>query len=235
MLSATYKHHEEAAAIALNDDAARAEEKARHDGYQYSRVSRFFGRILIGLGNIVYGEGPSYIKFRALEIIARVPYHSWESAAYTLLTLFYSQEKKAIRLSRFSAFARHAQDNETMHVIVISHIAKKECAHSFMRTTLIPVFFAFMYFWAAYVLYLVHRRWALELNALFEDHAFEQYDRFITEWQAALKEKPVESDFLTFYGRVAPTQLDFFRLVRNDELMHRNRSLDQIALSGIRL
>lgn len=198
------------------------------DGYKVSFIPRLLGGFLVLCGNTVYGRKPSYLKFRAIEVIARVPYHSWSSAAYTLLTVFYSNEKKALELSNVSQFSRIAQDNETMHVVVISKLASEEQKVNFIVHTLMPMLFAFFYFWASYILYFINRRYSLELNYCFESHAFEQYDRFLKENEAALRAKPIESAFLSWYGRNPISQYDFFMGVRNDELIHRNLSIHAI-------
>lgn len=201
---------------------------ADSDHYQCAFVPRLLGGFLIWCGNVVYGRKPSYLKFRAVEVIARVPYHSWESAVYTLLTLFYMNEARALKYARVSKFARHAQDNETMHVVVISQLAKAEEKAGFLRHTLIPMVFAFLYFWASYWLYLLNPKYSFELNYLFEQHAYDQYGEFVAEREAKLKAKPCVSEFLTFYGRSCATQYDFFVSVRDDELIHRNHSIEEI-------
>jgi hypothetical protein len=226
------KHLEhEALVLKLNDsDAFEAYEKQYHN-HKVSFLPGFLGKFLVLSGNLVYGKKPSYQKFRAVEIIARVPYHSWTSAAYTLLTLFYSNEQKAIKLTEISRFARLAQDNETMHVVVISQIAKHEHPSSIITNTIIPVLFAFFYFWSAYLLYIINPKYALELNYLFEQHAFDQYSEFLKVYEEALKKKPVKSDFLKWYGRSFTNQYDFFKSVRNDELIHRNKSVEWVGLN----
>ncbi|MFM2374342.1 MAG: hypothetical protein RLZZ234_337, partial [Candidatus Parcubacteria bacterium] len=164
---------------ALNDPEVLARYKEVLDNYTPAWLPRFLGKVLVWCGNVVYGSEPSYLKFRAVEVIARVPYHSWASAAYTLLTLCYANEAKAIQLSGVAKYARLAQDNETMHVVVISHLAQKEGHAGFIRYTLIPMLFAFFYFWSSYILFLVKPRYSYELNYMFENHAFHQYDRFL--------------------------------------------------------
>lgn len=213
---------------ALNDPEALREYKMPLDGYRPSFVPRLLGRSLVWCGNTVYGKEPSYLKFRAVEVIARVPYHSWASSAYTLLTLFYSNEQKAMRLSDVARYARFAQDNETMHVVVISQLAKNEERAGFIRHTFIPMIFAFFYFWASYWLYLIDPRYSYELNYLFESHAFAQYSRFLETREEELKKKPIESEFLSWYGRYPRNQYEFFLSVRNDEIIHRNTSIEQI-------
>ncbi|MBX9765151.1 hypothetical protein K2X83_00745, partial [Patescibacteria group bacterium] len=118
-------HKAEELVLKLNDEQELAAFKAKYDGYKPGFVPRILGSLLVFCGNAVYGKKPSYLKFRAVEVIARVPYHSWESAAFTFLTMFFMNEKKAIALSNVAWFGRMASDNETMHVVVISQLAKK--------------------------------------------------------------------------------------------------------------
>lgn len=219
----------EALNAVLNDPAALEEYKKPYDTYKVSFLPRMLGLSLVWCGNVVYGKEPSYLKFRAVEVIARVPYHSWASSAYTLLTLFYSDEKKAMQLSRVAAYARLAQDNETMHVVVISQLARAEEKAGLLRHTAVPMIFAFFYFWWSYALYLINPRYSYELNYMFEGHAFAQYSRFLELHAEKLKHKPISSEFLQWYGRHPHSQYEFFRSVRNDEIIHRNMSIKEIG------
>lgn len=220
----------EALVQALNDDATRNEYAAPYDNYKPMLVPRILGWILVTAGNTVYGHRPSYGKFKAVEVIARIPYQSWEVAAYTILTGFYGDEARAIKLAKTSSFSRQAQDNETMHVVVITQITKKLKCTGFFRHTLIPLLFAFFYFWTIWLLYMVSRRAALELNYLFESHAYDQYSKFLHLHEARLKDTPIVSDFLTFYGRSCRSEYELFQSIRNDELIHRNRSIRELEL-----
>jgi ubiquinol oxidase len=216
----------------LNDPVLRREYARPFDSYHPSFVPSLLGWLLVASGNLVYGARPSYGKFRAIEVVARIPYQSWESAAYTLLSGFFGNEKHAVRLCKTTAFSRFAQDNETMHVVVISHLARTQKNIGWFRHTLLPILFSLFYFWAIYILYLVSHRAALELNYLFESHAYQQYSRFLEENEEELKHKPMMSDFLAFYGREAKSEYEFFEMVRNDELIHRNRSLKEFGYCG---
>lgn len=211
----------------LNAPDAFEAYKAPYDHYHVGPLAHFLGNVLVWSGNIAYGREPSYLKFRAIEVIARVPYHSWESALYTLLTFFYTDEGRAVRLLGLSRYARLAQDNETMHVVVISQLAKGERASVFTHS-IMPVLFAFFYFWSSYLLYLINRRASYELNYLFEHHALTQYERFLELYADTLRAKPVTSDFLVQYGRYPRSEYEFFLSVRNDELIHRNQSIAHI-------
>lgn len=214
----------------LNEAETLMQYRAPFDHTCISLLPRLFGSFLISCGNLVYGERPSYLKFRAIEVIARVPYHSWTSAIFTLFTLFYSDEARALKLSTLSRFAHLAADNETMHVVVVSALARMHERAGFFRHTLIPMLFAFLYFWVSYVLYLIYPRYALQINYLFENHAFEQYAEFLERCGSELAHRPIDSEFLSWYGRHPRSQFEFFRSVMNDELIHRNRSIREMEL-----
>lgn len=215
--------HDELLATLENPESLR-EYKASYDNYQVGVVPKILGTLLVTCGTLVYGREPSYGKFKAVEVIARIPYQSWEVASYTLLTLFYSDEQKALALSRVSRFSRVSQDNETMHVVVLSQLAKKYGQNGFFRYTLIPLLFSFGYAAASYLLYLVSPKSALQLNYLFEDHAFAQYSRFVEVHAEELKDRPILSDFLNFYGRHVKSEYELFVSIKNDEIIHRNAS-----------
>ncbi len=221
----------EALVAQLNDDAQLQAYKAPYDRYKPGFLPRLLGGFLVFCGNLVYGKEPSYLKFRAVEVIARVPYHSWASAAFTLMTMFYTDERRALKLSTIKEYGVFASDNETMHVVVISHLSRQEKWADPIRFTLIPMLFALFYFWMSYVLYLIKPRWSLETNYLFEQHAFESYSRFLETQGEELKKKPMESDYLDWYGRHPRSQYEFFMSVRNDEIIHRNRSIHEIGLN----
>ena len=212
----------------LNDPRLREDYARPYNNYKPGIVPRILAWCLVFFGNTVYGRKPNYGKFKAIEVIARLPYQSWEVATYTLLTAFYGNQKHAIRLAKTSAFSRMAQDNETMHVVVITAIAKKHGKVGPFRHMLIPLAFAFFYFWSIYILYMLSHRASLELNYLFELHAYRQYDEFLKNEETHLKQESLCSEFLEFYGREARSEYEFFESVRNDELIHRNRSIREI-------
>lgn len=212
----------------LNTPSELARTKSKYDKYPVSFLPKIMGWMLVHGGSLVYGRAPTYLKFRAVEVIARVPYHSWQAVGFVFLTLFYTNEARALSLAKTEDFARIAQDNETMHVVVISALAKQEQKSGFIRDTLIPLIFATFYFFSSVLLYIVCKRWSFELNYMFEQHAFDQYQLFLAQHEQELKKKPIHSAFLEWYGRHPANQYEFFLSVRNDELIHRNSSIEAI-------
>ncbi|MDA0208547.1 MAG: hypothetical protein O3B64_04080 [bacterium] len=185
-------------------------------------IPRMIAHVLFVLFRIFYGKQPSPLKFKAIEVLARIPYQSWESLVFVVLTVFFSNEQLAIRLGKLGRFASIAQENETMHVVVISHLARKQS--DLIRGVAIPAVSAFFYYWFCIVFALVSKKWALELNVLFENHAYYQYDTYLSAHAQNLKANTCSCDYLTFYGRNPKDLHEFFELVRNDELIHRNMS-----------
>jgi ubiquinol oxidase len=212
----------------LQDPTELAQYAAKCADFKPGLVARLLGSILVGAGNLVYGTKPSYEKFKAVEVIARIPYQSWEAVAYTYLTAFYGDEMHAIKLSKVLPFARHAQDNETMHVVLMSQLVKKYHRNKFIRHTLIPLVFSFFYYWAIWLLSMLDKRIAFELNFLFESHAYDQYTMFIEVEGERMKTAPIESAFLTYYGREAANEYDLFQSIRIDEIIHRNQSVQLV-------
>lgn len=219
----------------LDDEEQMRAYKTPYDNYRPAILPRVLGGFLVFCGNLVYGREPTYLKFRAVEVIARVPYHSWASAAFTLMTMFYTSEERTMKLSKIKDYAILASDNETMHVVVLSTLSRREKRAGIIRFTIIPMLFAFFYFWMSYILYLIKPRWSLETNYLFEQHAFDSYTRFLELHADDLKRKAVDSEYLGWYGRHPRNQYEFFRSVRNDEIIHRNRSIHEIGLNEGRL
>ncbi len=226
------KQHEELVASLTNPETLLEYERVC-DNLKVGLIPKLLGGFLVTMGNLVYGEKPSYGKFKAVEVIARIPYQSWEVASYMLLTMFYANEQRAIELSQTSRFGRSAQDNETMHVVVLSQLAKKYGEDSWFRHTFIPLAFSFFYFAASFLLYLFSPRAAFELNYLFESHAFEQYSRFLELQGEELKRKPVLIDFLEFYGRHVKSEYELFQSICADEIIHRNISARRAEAGGV--
>lgn len=212
----------------LNDEQFLKDYRHQYDNYHVALFPKMLGKLLVLCGNLVYGRKPSYLKFRSVEIIARVPYYSWSAASFTLMTMFFSSEEKALKYSEVARFSQFAQENETMHVVVVSHLAALEKKAGFIRYSLIPMGFAFFYYWMSYILYFINPKYSYQLNYMFESHAFDQYDKFLKIYEHELKQKPVHSKFLEWYGRYPRSQYDFFLSVRNDEIVHRNNSIEEI-------
>ncbi len=219
--------HHEKEARALQEPGFRGKMFDCYANAHVALVPRLLAWALFFAGDLCYGKAPSYKKFRAIEMIARIPYQTWEMYAYMVQTAYFSNEARAMALAEHSAFSRLAQDNETMHVVVISQLFQEAGEYKGkFYTVWIPLLLSVSYFFACAILHVLNKRWTYELNFLFETHAFLHYGEFLDQNEEMLKSKPVHSEFLSFYGRHVENQYEFFSLVRNDELLHRNHSME---------
>ncbi len=167
-------------------------------------------------------------KFKVLEVIARVPYQSWEHVAYIAMTHMYGQPHFARRIFEFVKESRDQQDNEQWHLLILEEmVQKKGIQEGFLRHRVLPQFVAFFYYQISWLLYVLKPAWSYALNADFEDHAEHEYMEFVRD-NPALETEPFESDFQKEYGPIQ-TCADLFRRIGLDERLHKQESLDRMA------
>ncbi|WP_337286935.1 hypothetical protein, partial [Candidatus Methylomirabilis sp.] len=79
-------------------------------------------RLLFMTMDLVYGRKKTFSKFKVLELIARVPYQSWENVAYIAITHMYADREFARRVFDRVKEAREAQDNEMWHLLILEEL-----------------------------------------------------------------------------------------------------------------
>ena len=83
-------------------------------------------RLLFGTLDVVYGKGRGLSKFKVLEVIARVPYQSWEHVAYIAMTHMYGKPHFARRIFEFVKESRLQQDNEQWHLLILEELVQRK-------------------------------------------------------------------------------------------------------------
>ncbi|HEV2259608.1 MAG TPA: hypothetical protein VGS06_41375, partial [Streptosporangiaceae bacterium] len=76
-------------------------------------------RVLFRLLDLLYGRKRTLSKFKVLELVARVPYQSWEQVAYIAITHVAQRTGLARRIHDRVAEARAQQDNEQWHLLIL--------------------------------------------------------------------------------------------------------------------
>ena len=185
-------------------------------------------RLLFLTMDLCYGRRRTLSKFKVLEVIARVPYQSWEHVAYIAMTHTYGRPHFARRIFEFVKEARGQQDNEQWHLLILEEMVQVAgLRERFVWHRVVPQLLAFAYYHISWLLYVVKPAWSYGLNADFEDHAEHEYMFFVQEhpeWESA----PFVSDFRQEYGALASVA-DLFRRIGLDERLHKQESLDRIA------
>ncbi|MBI4394965.1 MAG: hypothetical protein HY583_02095, partial [Candidatus Omnitrophica bacterium] len=164
------------------------------------RSYSFLASILFLFMDLVYGKKKTLSKFKVLEVIARVPYQSWEHVAYIAMTHTYAKPDFARRIFEFVREARSQQDNEQWHLLILEELTqKKGIKESFFLYRILPQFMAFFYYHVSWLLYVMKPSWSYDLNADFEDHAEHEYMEFVKE-NPQLEQETFESEFKQDYG-----------------------------------
>ncbi len=188
----------------------------------------FLASLLFVSMDLFYGRNKTMSKFKVLEVIARVPYQSWEHVAYIAMTHTYGAPHFARRIFDFVKESRDQQDNEQWHLLILEEIVQKRgILENFFLSRVLPQFIAFFYYHVSWVLYVLRPAWSYQLNADFEDHAEHEYMEFVKE-NPDFETESFESDFSGDYGSFA-SLADLLRNIGLDERHHKDQSLARIA------
>lgn len=181
-------------------------------------------KILFFTMDLFYGRKRTLSKFKVIELIARVPYQSWEQVAYVAITLKYGSPDFARRIFDFVTEARQQQDNEQWHLLILEEmISKREIHEGTFRYRVLPQIIVFFYYLVSWILYVIRPALSYRLNAHFEDHAEHEYAHLVKEhpeWDS----EPFESMFENDYGSF-DSVADLFRRIGLDEREHKDESL----------
>ena len=185
-------------------------------------------RLLFFTMDAFYGRKRTLSKFKVLEVVARVPYQSWEHVAYIAMTHTHGEPHLARRIFEFISESRHQQDNEQWHLLIlVEMISRRVQKEGLILYRVIPQLIAFFYYHVTWVLYVIRPGLSYELNAHFEDHAEHEYMEYVRD-NPELETTPFESDFEEDYGAFR-SQADLFRQIGLDERQHKVESLERMA------
>jgi ubiquinol oxidase len=181
-------------------------------------------RLLFFTMDLVYARKRTFSKFKVLEVVARVPYQAWEQVAYVALTHKHGAPDFARRIFEFVQEARHQQDNEQWHLLILEELVQKQgIREGFLRYRVFPQLLAFFYYHTSWLLYVMRPRLSYRLNADFEDHAEHEYMEFVRE-HPELEDESWESVFTADYGSYQSVA-DMLRQIGLDERQHKEESV----------
>ena len=178
--------------------------------------------------DLLYGRRRTLEKFLVLELIARVPYQTWEHAAYMKITRHARQTQLARRIYDRVCRAREQQDNEQWHLFILEDTLEHRQRHlGWFRFRLLPQVIAFTYYVVSWALYLVRPASSYRLNADFEDHAEHEYALFVAE-HPEFEHERCSCTIAADYG-IFDSFADVIRQISLDERHHKLESLDDLA------
>lgn len=156
----------------------------------------------------VTGTDRDFARFYVLETVARVPYFAYLSVMHLRETFGERDLGENMRTHYAEA------DNELHHLLIMESLGGNENA---IDRTLAQTM-AFGYYWYVTILYFFNEPAAYHLSELIEDHAYDTYNGFLTEYADKLKGMPVPAIARKYYVEDNPYMFDQFCTVKEKEV-----------------
>ena len=173
--------------------------------------------------DMLTGKKTTLAKAKLIEMLAGIPYRSWEIRQYARMTRGYHNEQLVREAQSIMVWGRQAQDNEYWHLRVINEKMKEDgIKDPWYLFWPVPFIMVGVYDVLTRVMALISIRGAFLFNAQFEDHAEHVYAQFVEEhpeWET----QPVTNEKVKEYGDLS-TWADVFRRIGLDERDHMNTS-----------
>jgi len=150
----------------------------------------------------VTGSPRDFARFYVLETVARVPYFAYLSVMHLRETFGERTPGDSERMRTHYAEA----DNELHHLLIMESLG----GNSSVIDRTVAQTMAFFYYWYVVGVYSVSEPAAYHLSELIEDHAYNTYNKFLTEHAEMLKGAPVPEIARKYYERDNPFLFDLF-------------------------
>lgn len=159
----------------------------------------------------VTGGPRDFARFFVLETVARVPYFAYLSIMHLRETFGDRTPGDSDRMRTHYAEA----DNELHHLLIMESLGGNS---SIIDRTLAQSM-AFGYYWYVNLVYAVNEQAAYHLSELIEDHAYNTYNGYLTNYEQMLKSQPVPAIARKYYEEDDPYLFNSFCTVPepNDE------------------
>lgn len=187
-------------------------------------------RSLFTTMDTLYGRDRTLEKFLVLELVARVPYQTWEHAAYLAITRHAAHTGRAREIHRRVEQARDQQDNEQWHLFILEDMLEHRGRRlGRVRYRLLPQLIAFAYYQVSWLMFVARPDWSYRLNADFEDHAEHEYMQFVAEHPELAAER-CSCSVADVYGcGELGSFADVLRQIALDERHHKEESVADLA------
>jgi len=187
--------------------------------YRYSLAAKVFFLSI----DLITGRTITLPKVKLIEILASIPYRSWETRQYARMTRRYRDRALVQEARKIMEWSREAQDNEYWHLLVVNEKMKEEGTKDpWYLSPPIPLLMVGFYAVLTRVMALIGIRRAFLFNAEFEDHAEHVYAQFVEE-HPEWERQPVNNEQVKERGALS-TWADVFRRIGLDERDHMNMS-----------
>jgi ubiquinol oxidase len=144
--------------------------------------------VLVFVINTVYRDRP-IPRFYVLETVARVPYFSYLSVLHFYETLGLWRKADWLKVHFAESW------NELHHLLIMEELGgDKVWFDRFLARSV-----ALLYYWIIVALYVVHPKAAYNFMELVEGHAYNSYNKYLTENADKLKAQPAPQIAIQYY------------------------------------
>ena len=187
--------------------------------YRYSLAAKVFFWSM----DLFTGTKVTLPKIKLIEILASIPYRSWETRQYTRMTQHYRDRALVQKSSEIMMWAREAQDTEYWHLLVVNEKMKLDgIKDPWYLVPPVPLLMVGFYAAIMHLMAMFSIRRAFLFNAEFEDHAEHVYAQFVEE-HPEWEQQPVNDELMKGHLKL-PSWADVFRRIGLDERDHMNMS-----------
>lgn len=187
--------------------------------YSYSLAAKVFFWSM----DLLTGTKTTLAKAKLIEILASIPYRSWETRQYTRMTQHYQDRTLVQESGEIMVWAREAQDSEYWHLLVVNEKMKIDgIKDPWYLVPPVPLLMVGLYAAIMHLMAIFSMRRAFLFNAEFEDHAEHVYAQFVEE-HPEWEQQPVDNDLMKGHLTL-PSWADVFRRIGLDERDHMNTS-----------
>ena len=157
----------------------------------------------------VKGVPRDYARFFVLETVARVPYFAYLSVMHFRETFGQRFDGKDSLRDRMRTHYAEA-DNELHHLLIMESLG----GNGSIIDRTFAHWISFFYYWYVVSAFAMNEAAAYHLSELIEDHAYNTYDKYLTEHEKMLKEQPVPGIAHEYYEEENLYLFDTFCTVR---------------------
>ena len=173
--------------------------------------------------DLITGKQITLPKVKLIEILASIPYRSWETRQYARMTQRYREPVLVEEAQIIMKSARDSQDNEYWHLRVVNEKMKEDgIKDPWYLFPPIPLLMVGFYAAVMHVMALTSIRRAFQFNAEFEDHAERAYAQFVDE-HPEWERQPANNVPFEEHMELS-TWANVFRRIGLDERDHMNMS-----------
>jgi ubiquinol oxidase len=144
--------------------------------------------VLVFVINTVYRDRP-IPRFYVLETVARVPYFSYLSVLHFYETLGWWRKSDWLKIHFAESW------NELHHLLIMEELGgDKVWIDRFLARSV-----ALLYYWIVVLLYVIQPKAAYNFMELVEGHAYDSYNKYLTENAEELKAQPAPQIAIQYY------------------------------------